>query len=80
MNGFVTPEVDLRVRIKRLPQPGEFDEYDLHLFREGEVFDVTAQLGMLLIVGGFAEVAAAFPRSEAADTGYGPPRSKKRRD
>lgn len=67
----------MRVRIKRLPQAGELDEYDLRRFREGEVFDVPAQLGMVLVIGGYAELAAAAPRAEAADFGFSPKRGSK---
>src|SRR5262245_8394845 len=74
LNGFVTQRPNLRVRIKQLPRPGELDEYDLHHLREGEVFEVTAQLGMLLVIGGYAELAPAFPISEAADGAYRPKR------
>jgi hypothetical protein len=34
---------------------------------------------MLLVVGGYAEVARSFERSEAADVGHRPRRFKKRR-
>ena len=55
--------------MKRLPQPGELDEFDLHRFRVGDVYDVTPQLGMILVVCGYAETAPAFPSAEAADFG-----------
>ena len=61
----------MRIRITRLPQPGgELDEFDLRRFRVGDVYDVTSQLGVILIVAGYAEPAPAFPSAEAADFGY----------
>ena len=60
----------MRIRIKRLPQPGELDEFDLRRYRVGDVYDVTSQLAMILVVGGYAEPAPAFPSAEAADFGY----------
>jgi hypothetical protein len=66
------------VRITKLPARGELDEFDLRLFRVGDSYEVTAQLGMLLIVAGFAEVAHTFARSEAADS-YRPRRPRARR-
>jgi hypothetical protein len=62
----------LRVRIKRLPPPGELDEFDLRRFRVGDVYDVGSQLGTILVVAGYAEPAPAFPSAEAAD--FGPPK------
>lgn len=66
------------VRITQLPDRGELDELDLRRFRIGDTYDVTAQLGMLLIVGGYAEIAHTFARSEAADSNRRA-RPKKRR-
>jgi hypothetical protein len=66
----------LRVRIKRLPGVGELDEFDLRRFRVGDEYDVTSQLGMLLIVAGYAETVGALDRAEAADRSR---RSNKRR-
>jgi hypothetical protein len=63
-----TPGVSMRIRIKDLPKPGELEEYDLRRFRVGEVYDVPPQLASLLIVAGYAEVAARYAeRAEAAD-------------
>ena len=63
----------MRIRIKRLPPPGEMEEYDLRRFRPGEVYDVPAQLASLLIISGHAEpVTARFATSEVAD--YSKPR------
>ena len=57
----------MRISIKRLPEDGEFEEFDLRRFRVGDVYDVTAQFGLLLVVAGYAESAPAFDRAEAAD-------------
>jgi hypothetical protein len=44
------------------------DEYDLHRFRSGDIYDVPAQLASLLIISGHAEpVTTRFTASEAAD-------------
>lgn len=68
MNGFwTTCEGALRVRIARLPTPGELDEFDLRRFRVGDVYEVSSQLGVLLLVAGYAENVPRFDRSEAAD-------------
>ena len=68
----------MRIRITRLPQPGELDEFDLRRFRVGDVYDVTSQLGVILVIAGYAEPAPAFPSAEAAD--FGRPRRFKDRD
>jgi len=60
----------VRVLITRLPQPGELDEFDLRRFRVGDVYDVTSQLGIILVVAGYAEPAPAFRSAEAADFGH----------
>ena len=66
------------VRITKLPARGELDEFDLRRFRVGDSYEVTAQLGMLLIIAGFAEIAHTFARSAAADSNR-PPRPTHRR-
>jgi len=66
----------LRVRIKSLPPPGEFDEFDLRRFRVGDVYDVTSQLGMLLVVAGYADSAPVLERAEAADRSRRPNRDR----
>lgn len=59
----------MRIRIKTLPPPGEMDEYDLRRFLVGDVYDTTAQLASLLIVGGYAEpVSGRFHTATAADS------------
>ena len=50
-----TSELSLRIRLKRVPAPGEFDEYDLGHFREGHVYVMPARLASLLILAGCAE-------------------------
>src|SRR5206468_9147344 len=50
-----TPEVALRIRIKSLPPPGEFDEYDLRPYRIGGTYELPLRLASLLILGGYAE-------------------------
>jgi hypothetical protein len=63
-----TPEFALRVRVKALPAPGEFDEFDLRHFRVGGVFLVPSRLGWMLIISGCAEMVDDPPaRAEAAD-------------
>ena len=69
----------MRVRIQRLPQPGELDEFDLRRFHVGEEYDVSSYLGMILVVGGYAEPAPAFRTAEAADFGH-PKRFRDKKD
>ena len=73
-----TPEFALRIRLKALPHPGEFDEFDLSHFRSGGTFVVPARLASLLIIAGYAELVDDHPaRAEAAD--FGQPRFPKRK-
>lgn len=68
-----------RVKIVAAPNPNEFDEYDVRRFRVGETYEVSARLGTLLILGGYAETAGPFAiAAEAADTGA-PPKSRSKR-
>ena len=67
------------VRIVKLPYRGELDELDLRRFQTGETYDVTPQLGMLLIIGGYAELGRRFERSEAPDSRRAPGRKKPRK-
>ena len=68
MSDFETPEVSLRIRIKSLPLPGEFDEFDFGHFEVGQTYVVTPQMASLLIIGGYAEVVTRRPSmAEAAD-------------
>jgi hypothetical protein len=64
-----TPEVALRIRIKGLPAPGEFDEFDLRPYRVGLTYQLPMRLASLLILGGYAEQVGAL-RTEAADFGH----------
>ena len=47
-----TPEIALRIRIKSLPIPGEFDEFDLRPYRIGGTYELPLRLASLLILGG----------------------------
>jgi len=72
-----TPELALRIRLKTLPAPGDFDEFDLSHFRPGETYVVPSHLASLLIISGYAELVDEHPRqAEAADFGH--PRFPKR--
>jgi hypothetical protein len=55
-----------RVRITAPPKPREFDEYDVHRFEVGQVYEVPARLASLLVLGGYAEHVGGI-RAEAAD-------------
>ncbi len=73
-----TPEFALRIRLKSLPAPGEFDEFDLTHFRPGSTIVVPARLASLLIISGHAELIDDHPaRAEAAD--FGQPKFPKRK-
>jgi hypothetical protein len=64
----------LRIRVRRLPNPGEFDEYALDYFRVGQVYVVPSQLASMLILAGIADLVDGYAaRAEAAD--FGDPRS-----
>jgi hypothetical protein len=73
-----TPEFALRIRIRKLPAPGEFDEFSLNHFRVGQTYTVPSHLASLLILDGYAELVNSRPaRAEAAD--FSPPRFPKRK-
>ena len=73
-----TPEFALRIHIRALPPPGEFDEFTLTHFRTGQAYTVPSHLALLLIIGGYAELVDVHPaRAEAAD--FGQPRVPQRR-
>ena len=72
-----TPEFALRIRVKSLPQQGEFDEFDLSHFHPGQVVVVPSRLASMLIISGYAELVDDHPRAEAAD--FGQPKFPKRR-
>jgi hypothetical protein len=57
-----------RVRIIAPPKAKDFDEYDVRRFEVGEVYEVSARLATLLVLGGYAEhVTSGAVRAEAAD-------------
>jgi hypothetical protein len=75
-----TPEIALRIRIKSLPIPGEFDEFDLRPYRIGGTYELPLRLASLLILGGYAERAGTAVHAEAADFGrpsFPPPKTKR---
>jgi len=73
-----TPQSALRIRLKSLPEPGEFDEFDLSHFRVGGGFLVPSYLASVLIISGYAELVDDHPaRAEAAD--FGVPRFPRRK-
>src|SRR4029077_18050878 len=47
-----TPEIALRIRIKSLPIPGEFDEFDLRPYRIGGTYELPLRLALLFLPGG----------------------------
>lgn len=58
----------LRIRFIGLPRAGDFDEFDLRRFHVGEIYDVSTQLAMMLIIAGYAElVSGGHQIPEAAD-------------
>ena len=59
----------MRIRLIALPKRGELEEFDLHLYRLGEAYDLPPQLASVLLIGGYAELAPALRRDTAADTG-----------
>jgi hypothetical protein len=73
-----TPEFALRIRLRRLPATGEFDEFNLGHFRAGGIYVVPARLASLLILAGHADLIDSRPeRAEAAD--FGQPKFPKRK-
>jgi hypothetical protein len=72
-----TPEYALRIRVIRLPSPGELDEFELNYFRVGQSYVVPSQLATILILSGIAELVTSSTRAEAAD--FGQPRFPKRK-
>jgi len=78
LNKNNTPEFALRIRVHKLPDPGEFDEFNLTHFRVGQTYTVPSHLASLLILAGYAELVDTQPaRAEAAD--FGQPRFPKRK-
>lgn len=73
-----TPEFALRIRLKTLPNSGEFDEFDLSHFRPGGIYVVPSRLASMLILAGHAEMVDDHPaRAEAAD--FAQPKFPKRK-
>lgn len=73
-----TPEFALRIRLKAMPDPGEFDEFDLSHFYPGGIYVVPSHLASLLIISGYAELAdEPSRRAEAAD--FGQPKLPRRK-
>jgi hypothetical protein len=72
-----TPEFALRIRVRRLPTPGEFDEFELDYLRVDQTFVVPTQLASMLILAGIADLVESQPAAEAADFCH--PRVPKRR-
>jgi hypothetical protein len=75
---FDTPQFTMRIRLKRLPASGEFDEFDLECYKAGQVYVLPARLASLLILSGHADlIDSRPPRAEAAD--FGQPSFPRRR-
>ena len=73
-----TPELALRIRVRRLPTAGEFEEFALDYFRVDQVYVIPSRLASMLILSGIADLVDSRPaRSEAAD--FGQPRFPKRK-
>ena len=73
-----TPQFTLRIRLKRMPPRGEFDEFDLERFKAGQTYVVPARLASMLIIAGHADLIDSHPaRAEAAD--FGQPKFPRRK-
>ena len=77
MTEINTPERALRIRVIRLPSPGELDEFELNYFRVGQTYVVPSHLATILILSRIAELVESSTRAEAADFGH--PRVPKRK-
>ena len=78
MTEINTPEFALRIRVVRLPSPGELDELALDYFRVGQEYVVPSQRATILILSGIATLVNSHSaRAEAAD--FGPPKRPKRK-
>ena len=78
MTEINTPEFALRIRVIRLPSPGELDELEFNYFHIGQVYVVPSRIASILILSGIAELVEGHPaRAEAADVGR--PRFPKRK-
>ena len=51
-----TPEFVLRIRVRRLPAPGEFDEFAIDHFRVDQVYVIPSRLASMLILAGIADL------------------------
>jgi hypothetical protein len=61
-----------------MPNPDEFDGFDLDCYHIGQVYVLPSRLASLLILGGHAElVDSSRARAEAAD--FGQPRFPRRK-
>jgi hypothetical protein len=69
---YHTPEFALRIRVRRLPTQGEFEEFAIDHFRVGQTYVIPSRLASMLILAGIADLVDSHPRAEAAD--FGPPR------
>ena len=68
----------MRIRVRRLPSAGEFDEFSLDYFRVDQVYVIPSRLASMLILAGIADLVDSHTaRSEAAD--FGQPRFPKRK-
>jgi len=67
----------MRIRLIALPKRGELEEFDLHLYRVGEIYDLPPNLASVLLIGRYAELAPPLRRETAADTGWSKPKSSK---
>jgi hypothetical protein len=69
MTEINTPEFALRIRVIRLPNPGELDEFNLNYLHVGQAYVVPSHLATILILSGIAELVDSSTRAEAADFG-----------
>jgi hypothetical protein len=65
-----TLEFALRIRVIRLPSPGELDEFELNYLRVGQAYVVPSHLATILILSGIAELVESSTRATAADFGH----------
>jgi hypothetical protein len=73
-----TPELALRIRVRKVPPPGTFDEFSFRHFRVGQTYTVPSHLASVLILAGYAELDETHSaRAEAAD--FGQPRFRTRK-
>jgi len=58
----------VRIRLIRLPRPGELDEFDFRRYRVGEAYDLPPRFASVLLIMGCAELVRPNERDTAADT------------